>query len=208
MAKYIYGKFKAQTVPQTEVNDFHSLSMFLGAYLIYSTTHSYSNFKEFAEKNSLLYKDNNGKCFWSYVNKGQSFIRDKINQEIENKKCYISRRQIRKLGYSGMGSVRMYPLNGCIIQDCLFNYVFTEKQLVEVKELYLNFLFEKWNDSNEPHSYLTNVGGTASVFNTFRRFLLFQYSLLSSIPKGKKYIDQLFMNNTYMTIQNELDIRG
>ena len=35
MARYIYGKFKASTVPQIEKNDFHSLSMFLGAYLLY-----------------------------------------------------------------------------------------------------------------------------------------------------------------------------
>ena len=102
----------------------------------------------------------------------------------------------------------MYPLNGYIIQDYLFDYVFTEERLVEVKELYLNFLFEKWNNSNEPQSYLTNVGGSAAVFNTFRKYIFFQYILLSSIPKGKKYLDQLFNRNTYESIQEELDGRS
>lgn len=207
MARYIYGKFEAATVPQTEINDFHSLFMFLGAYLFYSENPQYSDFKAYVTKNQLRYKDNQGRCFWSYVNKGQIFIRDKINQNNSKTKYFISRRQIRKLGYSGAGSVRMYPLSGNIIQKTLFHYVFEQDNLTQVKEAYLDFLFNKWNASEEPHSYLSNIGGNAATQNTFKKFLLFQHELLAYY--GKKHIIGTLSNNTtYNTIREELDIRG
>ena len=208
MKKYIYGKFNAATVPQTEINDFHSLSMFLGAYLLYSENPQYSDFKEYAKDNHLLYNDNQGKCFWSCVNKGQIFIRDKINQNSSKDRDHISRRQIRKLGYSGTGSVRMYPLSGNVIQETMFRYVFEEKHLAQVRELYLDFLFEKWNDSEEPQSFLSIIGGKAADENTFKKFLFFQYKLLASSPNGERIIETLIRNATYKTIRQELDERG
>ena len=208
MKKYIYGKFNAATVPQTEINDFHSLSMFLGAYLLYSENPQYSNFKEYAKDNHLLYKDTQGKCLWSYVNKGQIFIRDRINQNTSKNKDCISRRQIRKLGYSGAGCVRMYPLSGNIIQETMFRYVFEEKHLTQVREVYLDFLFEKWNATEDPHTYLSSIGGRVADENTFKRFLLFQYKLLASSTKGDRIIETLFRNTTYKKIQQELNERG
>ena len=79
MKRYICGKIEAATVPQEEINDVHSLSMFIGAYLVYSGKPNYPDFKEFAKANHLLYEDNQVEYFWSYVNKGQMFIRDKVN---------------------------------------------------------------------------------------------------------------------------------
>lgn len=207
MARYIYGKCEAATVPQIEKNDFHSLSMFLGAYLLYEKDSNYSDFKDYAKKNRLLYKDNKGECFWSCVNKAHAFIRDMVNQDVANNKQHISRRQIRKLGHSGFGSVRMYPLNGTLIQDKMFHYVFCTEELCQVKELFLDFLYDKWNDLGEPHSYLSNIGGTAAVDNTFRKFIYFQYSLLSSSPGGQRIIQKLLENTTYKSIQHGLDER-
>ena len=158
MKTYIYGKFSADTVPHAESNEFHTLSMFLGAYLSYCNTSDaeYSDFKDYAEKNNLLYRDNHGTCYWTYVNKAQAFIRDRINRNIPtNRKKYISKRQIRKMGFSGLGSVRMYPLNGESIQREMFEFVFGEENLIQVRDLFLDYLSEKWLQENALHTYLT-----------------------------------------------------
>ena len=210
MKKYIYEKFNADTVPHMESNEFHTLSMFLGAYLVYSETSSseYNTFKDYAEKNNLLYKDNQGVCYWGYVNKAQAFIRDKLNEKNSpNNKKHISKRQIRKLGFSGMGAVRMYPLQGVSIQRELFNYVFHEEHLAQVRTLFLDYISEKWTKENYLSTYLTNNSGKSATFNTFRCFVSFQYELLDRSDKGRRIISNLLRNTTYDVIQNEIDGR-
>lgn len=210
MRTYIYGKFSADTVPHIESNEFHTLSMFLGAYLIYCKTSNseYDSFEDYAIKNNLLYKDNHGTCYWTYVNKAQAFIRDRINGNISTRsKKYVSKRQIRKLGFSGFGSVRMYPIKGDTIQKEMFNFVFGEKHLTQVRDLFLDYIFEKWAKENNLRTYLTQNAGESAKFNTFRFFISFQYELLDRSTKGRRIISELFRNTTYDDIQNELDGR-
>lgn len=211
MRTYIYGNFSADTVPHIESNEFHTLSMFLGAYLIYCKTSNseYDSFEDYAMKNNLLYKDNHGTCYWTYVNRAQAFIRDRINGNISTQgKKYISKRQIRKLGFSGFGSVRMYPLKGDYIQKEMFDFVFGEKHLTQVRDLFLDYISEKWADEDRLHTCLTQNSGKAAKSNTFRIFISFQYELLDRSAKGKRMISKLLENTTYDDIQNELDGRG
>lgn len=211
MKTYIYGKFTSDTVPYMESNEFHTLSMFLGAYLSYCQTANsdYNTFKDFAEKNKLLYKDNQGIYYWTYINKAHAFIRDRINGNVSNQsKTYISKRQIRKLGFSGLGSVRMYPLNGDSIQKEMFDFVFGKENLIQVRDLFLDYISEKWAQEKYLHSYLTQNSGDSAKINTFRIFISFQYELLYQSAKGRRIIVKLSENTTYDVIQNELDGKG
>ena len=209
MKTYIYGPFSADTVLLEEINDFHTLSMFLGAYLTYSESSEYNGFRNYAEKNHLTYKDSQGKCYWTYINKAHTYIRNALNKSSNTDiHKYISRRQIRKLGYSGVGVVRMYPLQGNIIQAEMFRLIFSDEHLIQVKELFIEYLLDKWDNTDQTHTYLTRYGGDAAVRNTFRDYISFQYDLLTSKDNGNKIILTLSDNTTYTTIQHELDERS
>lgn len=208
MGKYIYGKFSADIVPQSLSNEFHSLSMFLGAYLMYSKEVGSDDFGQYVKQNHLLYKELGDKTIWSYVNKAHVFIRDRINSTEINDKKHVSRKQIRKLGYSGIGKPAMYPLCGLKIQKEMFELVFFEEKLEQVKEVFLNYLAEKWGETESTGSYLSCNGGNAATRNTFRKFIRFQYDVLSQSPKGEIIISKLLANVTYGEIQKGLDERG
>lgn len=206
MNTYIYGKYSPDTVPQLDSNEFHCLCIFLGAYLKYSAETSYSSYEEYIEKNNLLNINERGIGCWHYVNKAHIFIREKLNYNTNSR--YISRRQIRKLGFSGIGAPRMYPLSGERIQDVLFNYVFGESKLKAVRDTFIGYMLNKWNSLDENKSHLTENSGTAARENTFRKFISFQYDLLATKPKGERILKQLKANNTYDIIQVDLDNRG
>lgn len=209
MKTYIYGPFSADTVPLEETNEFHTLSMFLGAYLMYSGSSEYNSFKDYVEANHLTYRDTQGKCYWAYINKAHTYIRNTLNKgnHTDNHK-YISKRQIRKLGYSGVGAVRMYPLQGSIIQNEMFRLVFSYPHLVDVKNTFIEYLLDKWRCTDATHSYLSSCGGDAAINNTFRKYISFQYDLLTANNNGKKIIHALSDNTTYITIQHELNERS
>lgn len=209
MKTYIYGKIDPNEVPYRESNEFHTLFMFLGAYLIYSETSTkYNDFTDYVNRNHLLYEDTHGKCYWRFINKAQAFIRDKINNSVFiDKKNHVSKRQIRKLGFSAFGSVRMYPLNGKTIQEELFNFVFGKQCPEQVRNMFLDYLSKKWREEEYPHAYLTINSGVAATENTFRTFISFQYAVLVRSPIGRRIIPQLSANNTYMQIRSELDQR-
>lgn len=208
MGKYIYGKFSADIVPHSFSNEFHSLSMFLGAYLMYSQEVGNDDFGKYVKQNHLLYKELGDKTVWSYVNRAHAFIRDRINSAELNDKKHVSRKQIRKLGYCGIGKPAMYPLCGLKIQKEMFELVFFEDNLAQVKVAFLNYLAEKWRETESTGSYLSCNGGNAATRNTFRKFIRFQYAVLSQSPKGESIIPKLLANETYGEIQKGLDERG
>lgn len=210
MRTYIYGKFSPDTVPHNESNEFHTLSLFLGAYLSYcETPEIYADFKDYAKVNNLIYKENQTIHYWGYVNKAHAFVRDRVNKEASPySKKYVSKRQIRKLGFSGFASRRMYPLNGDTIQKEMFIFVFGQEQLTQVREIFFDYVSQKWGIEHPLRTYLFKNGGGNAVDNAFRMFISFQYELLSLSSQGQRIIRELSGNPTYKTIQSELEKRG
>lgn len=206
MKTYIYGDYSPDTVPRWDSNEFHTLCIFFGAYLHYSAETSYKNFEEYVVKNHLLNINEVGIGCWHYVNKAHIFIREKLNYNSNSR--YVSRRQIRKLGFSGFGSVHMYPLSGERIQNELFNYVFSENNLTDVKDVFIRYLLNKWNNLDDNKSHLTSYSGKAARENTFIKFMAFQYTLLTLKPIGDDILKKLRANATYDVIQTKLDAIG
>lgn len=215
MKRYIYGKPSSDTALQAEKNDFHSLSMYLGAFLFYLEDPTCKDFDNYIREHNLLYDPDSKNSFWSYVNKGHSFILKKIknsesfvSEKSANKLPPISHRQIKRLGYSGVLSVRRFPINGVSIQNMIFRYVFTEAEMKTLKNAYLNYVYAKWLNDPRPNTFLSSEGNESAVENTFSWFLDFQDELLSSSPKGIGIRQKLFENNTYQVIQHEMDKRS
>ncbi len=203
-SRYIYGSYSADNVPRCECNEFHSLSVFLGAYLAYSEDKFCNNFEEFVEKHELLCVNYNTVYYWEYVNKAHIFVRDKI---LYGDLCssYVSRRQIRKLGYSGPMAPRMYPKNGKVIQQVMFDYVFTNEHLKLVKKLFLDYLYQNWLD--KINDYCTADVGTKATENVFEKYLEFQFQLLSVDTRNDDYLDELRESPVYGDIQEDMEAR-
>ena len=205
MKKYIYGNYDAQIVPHIEINEFHTLSVFLGAYLVYSGKPEYKSFSQLVDETKLVSEMNNDVFYWSYINKAHRFIRDRLLTKESCSKYNVSRRQIRKLGYSGHMSPRMYPLSGNDIQNEMFDFVFNNASLEQVKEKYLDYIYSKWMLENNTRSFFTSEGGEKATENAYIKFLDFQYKLLSQ--KGKHILKDLSANNTYELLQNQIEER-
>lgn len=223
MSKYIYGKYNTDTYPDELINEFHFLCMYLGAYLRYcKDPKNYESFNDYAQKNNLFYKEND-KFYWCYINEAQAFLRDKINENIEKetyiesengkKTKYISKRQIRKLGYSGFFSVPMFPKKGIIIEQKLFQYIFEEKNLSSVKDLFIDYISKKWKNDKGKYGYLKGPTSTidtedTDLNNCIRRtainFCGFQEDVLQKVPQIRREFQS---NNTYEFIQHELEMR-
>lgn len=205
MSKYIYGKYDTDTFPDELKNEFHYLCMYLGAYLKYCKEHeNYKTFDDYAKAYNLTEKTDD-KFRWCYINEAQAFIRDKLNMLSTGKKKYVSKRQIRKLGYSGVLKIPMFPKAGFEIEDKLFYYVFTEKKLVSVKKFFMDYISQKWKTDDEMIGYYFDpLDEEKCVRKTAIYFCGFQEHVLQKEPEIRTTFQG---HNTYKTIQLELERR-
>ena len=205
MSKYIYGKYDTDTFPDELKNEFHYLCMYLGAYLTYlENTNEYNSFHDYAKANNLTNKTDD-KFRWCYINKSQAFIRDVFDVKTTDKTIKISKRQIRKLGYSGFFSVPMFPKNGYLIEDEIFGMVFNDSNLSSVKTHFIDYISHKWKTDDEFVYYLNDekhkedcVRKTAIYFCGFQEYVLRKDPELKRIFQG---------HTTYKIIQSELERR-
>lgn len=203
MKKYIYGKYDTDTFPVEQTNYFQDLCVFFGAYLIFKERKSeFDSFANFVKENELTSVDNT--CnYWAFINKAQMFIRNSINSNLNTNKKYllISRRQIKKLGFSGKYCVPAFPMKGNEIQNELFKHMFSEQEFEEVKKYFIIHIFNKWK--NTPTKFECCVGDTANSKNNIAtKFCGFQYYVL------REHFDimkEFFDNKTYMDIKLELE---
>lgn len=205
-AKYIYGKYSPDTVPHEECNEFHALSEFLGAYLVYSNSPEYASYADYVADRNLKKECLEGRFRWTYINKAHIFLRSKLNENTD-KGAYISKRQIRKLGYSGVGAPRMYPIKGSFVQNEMFRRVFYTKELEQVKNVFLDYFYDKIRMIDPDCSYLDVVSGEGAVKFVFRTFISFQFPLLSC-PRGNLVLLRELEVDTYKEIQQVLNERG
>lgn len=205
-AKYIYGKYTPETVPHEEFNEFHALSVFLGAYLVYCETPEYASYSKYVTDKNIKEECLEGRSRWPYITKAHVFLRRRLNEDVNNV-TYISKRQIRKLGYSGVGAPRMYPTKGVLIQDEMFQLVFYKKELEQVKNVFLEYLYDKIRMLDTDCHYLDKVSGERAANSVFRNFISFQYHLLSG-PSGKWEVLRELEVDTYKDIQQALNGRG
>lgn len=205
-AKYIYGKYSPDTVPHEEFNEFHALSVFLGAYLIYCRLPEYASYSDYVADKNIKEECLEGIFRWPYITKAHIFLRNRLNENTD-KVTYVSKRQIRKLGYSGVGAPRMYPIKGVLIQDEMFQLVFYKKELEQVKIVFLEYLYDKIRTLDPDCHYLDRVSGERAANSVFRNFISFQYHLLSG-PAGKWELLKALEVDTYKEIQQIFDERG
>lgn len=204
--KYIYGKYSPDTVPHEECNEFHALSEFLGAYLVYSNSPEYASYLDYVANRNLKEECLEGRFRWTYINKAHIFLRSKINESTD-KVTYISKRQIRKLGFSGIGARRMYPIKGSLVQNEMFRLVFYTKELEQVKNVFLDYFYDKIRTIDPAFSYLDRVSGNRAAKFVFRTFISFQFPLLSG-PRGNFALLRELEVDTYKEIQRVLNERG
>lgn len=205
-AKYIYGKYSPDTVPHEEYNEFHALSEFLGAYLVYSNSPEYASYSDYVADRNLKKECLEERFRWTYINKAHIFLRSKLNENTD-KVTYISKRQIRKLGYSGIGAQRMYPIKGSLVQSEMFRLVFYTKELEQVKNVFLDYFYDKIRTIDSAFSYLDRVSGKGAAKFVFRTFISFQFPLLSG-PRGNLALLRELEVDTYKEIQQFLNERG
>lgn len=205
MSKYIYGKYDTDTFPDELKNEFHYLCMYLGAYLKYcKNPEDYKTFDDYAKAYRLTEKTDD-KFRWCYINEAQAFIRDKLNMLPTGKAKYISKRQIRKLGYSGVLRIPMFPKSGFAIEDKLFYYVFTEKNLASVKKYFMDYISQKWKTDDEVVGYYYDSSDEEKCFRkTAIYFCGFQEQVLQKEPEIRRTFQG---HNTYKIIQSELERR-
>lgn len=205
-AKYIYGKYSPDTVPHEEYNEFHALSVFLGAYLVYCSSPESTSYSDYVADRNLKEECLEGRFRWPYITKAHIFLRSKLNENTDEV-TYISKRQIRKLGYSGIGAPRMYPVKGARIQEELFQFVFYTKELEQVKIAFLEYLYHKIRMFDPNCRYLDSISGKGAANFVFRTFISFQYHLLSG-PAGKCELLRALEVDTYKEIQKVFNERG
>lgn len=205
-AKYIYGKYSPDTVPHIEYNEFHALSVFLGAFLLYSAAPDYTSYLDYLAKKDLKKECLEGRFRWPYITKAHLFLRSKLNEGTNNA-THISKRQIRKLGYSGIGACRMYPLKGSIIQNEMFRIVFYTREMELVKNAFLDYLYDKFRITDTHLGYLESVSGNGAANYLFRKFISFQFQLLSSQAGNYTLLRDLEVE-TYKEIQGIFNKRG
>lgn len=207
-AKYIYGKYSPETVPHEEFNEFHALSVFLGAYLLYCSSPKYASYSDYVADKNIKEDCLAGRFRWPYITKAHIYLRSKLNENTNTDNVsYISKRQIRKLGYSGIGTPRMYPVKGSLIQDEMFQLVFYKEELEQVKVAFLEYLYEKMRMIDPNCGYLEKISGKGAANYVFRTFISFQYHLLSG-PAGKFELLRALEVNTYKEIQQDFNERG
>lgn len=209
MSKYIYGKYDSDTFPDELTNEFHYMCMYLGAYLHYEnlilnkdSDKESKSFFDFATDNNLGENARFG-FRWKFINEGQAFIRDYINnsQEFECEK--VSKRQIRKLGYSGYCSVPRFPRCGIFIANTFLNTVFNKTKYDETKRMFLEFIARKWEKDDGIDGY---SGGDYSSEEKIQRTAAyccgFQDYVLNFDPSMKR---EFFSNELFSLIQRELE---
>ena len=206
--KYIYGKYLPETVPHEEFNEFHALSVFIGAYLLYCSSPKYASYSDYVADKKIKEECLAGRFRWPYITKAHIYLRSKLNENTKTDNVpYISKRQIRKLGYSGIGTPRMYPIKGSLIQDEMFRFVFYKEELKHVKVAFLEYLYEKMRMIDPNCGYLEKISGEGAANYVFRTFISFQYHLLSG-PAGKFELLRALEVNTYKEIQQNFNEKG
>lgn len=207
-AKYIYGKYSPDTVPHEEFNEFHALSVFLGAYLLYCSSPKYASYSDYVADKNIKEECLAGRFRWPYITKAHIYLRSKLNENTNTGNVsYISKRQIRKLGYSGIGTPRMYPVKGSLIQDEMFQFIFYKEELEQVKVAFLEYLYEKMRMIDPNCGYLEKISGEGAANYVFRTFISFQYHLLSGLASKFELLRALEVN-TYKEIQQDFNERG
>ncbi len=200
MKKYVYGRFSSDDVPQVERNEFHTLSFFFGLYLDYKENKADNqSFDEYLTAQSIILTD----LKWKYINKAHRLIRDKLKEEAEE--YGVSRRQIRKLGYSGFGSVLMYPVSGMIIQRMFFMVCADAEDKIWVDK-FISTLYQKWMRNYPDHLYLQRNAGEDALSNVCRLFIAFQYRLLRDRHKEEMF-EELYNTGieSYEKLHNKLE---
>lgn len=227
MRKYFYDRFDPDTFGYVLKNEFHHIFIYLGAYLEYCEQSPIRNkstpstsFMEFIEKNQLKQIDDD-RSYWHYINKAHAFLRNRINEKNTNAddssvKPTISKRQIRRLGYSGVFSIPRFPLSSRQIVSELFHYFFENPVLSDLLKSFINSLYEKWEQDNQILRCTTLTHGGSSpdkerAVNTTREvFCGFQFDILlrgSGVSKAiSEAINAFKTHKFFSSIQNELEI--
>ena len=204
MKKYVYEEYDIDSFSEVLMNEFHYLCMYLGAHLTFNENpNGFNTFREYAIAKEL---ENGTNWFfrWCYINKAQARLRDKINSTQQSQINPISKREIRKLGYSGHLSRPRFPMSGTIIENELFSLVFDNIDIGELASSFLDYIYNKWiADGNTLDFYMPGdneraVKNTATNFCGFQKQILFRYPDLFT---------PFFANNTYQYIQSELQKR-
>lgn len=203
--KYIYGKYDTDTFPDQLINEFHFLCMYLGAYLKYcKNNEGFNSFDDYANAHSLTEKTDD-RFYWSFINEAHAYLRNIINTQDTSNSKYISKRQIRKLGYSGKLSVPMFPKSGYTIENELFNIVFNDVFLIPVKNHFMDYVSQKWkNDPEITGFYFDPNHPQKCIEKTATHFCGFQEHVLQKEPEIKRIFQG---HTTYTEIQSELERR-
>jgi len=111
MSKYIYENINEDTFLRTFKNEYHYFCFCHGVYLTYisknkSTKKNYSFFDYFETKKEL-YNHN-----WHFVNKSHNNLKSNLK---------VTKKELRKLGFTGIGATPMCPKKAIIIQKRIFN---------------------------------------------------------------------------------------
>ena len=204
MKKYYYAKMSTDTYPHELSNEFLYLLVYFGAYLVFNSKKNYISFQNFIANENLTYNKLSNQAYpqsirWSYLNKASIFFRNLL-KETDN----ISRRELRKFGYSGPFSVPMYPRKGCTIQSIVFDYIFTKQEYEPVKFAFLTYIYDKWKATTSDQVFIDLYTGPTAHKNVFAKFISFQYDLLSSFKDGYAIKNTLCENNTYKYIKSAI----
>lgn len=146
MGKFVYAKYNRDSFFGEGKNEFHYFYMLLGMFLESKEKYN-ERLSEYNLYNEYLFDEMIFR--WRYVNKGQKYIRKKINEvskkddskkEVSKNKVSmkgnIHRKEIRKLGYSGPESRPAYPKKGDIIAKKIFELLNNN----EFEKFYNNYI--------------------------------------------------------------------
>lgn len=192
MGKFIFGKKSEDTYYHTFKNEFHIFSFCYGVYLTYKESQIETSFKDYLFSKKDLFLTN-----WHFVNKTHNYIKTK------NKK--IKKKELRKLGYSGIASTPMCPLIAPDIQNEMFKLLDDE----DFSNVYYKFLKENWDRKISSNSLLKyNIPNDidSSVNNTFHNYIGFQRRVLLQSEKesGKITYYRLKDNSKYTIINSRI----
>lgn len=168
LKKYYYCEFNEQLFNETLRNEYQFLAFCYGVYISFKSKNTDCDFSEYLEKKLKKYPSN-----WHFVNITHRLLKTKLKDQ------EVSRREIRKLGYSGSQSLPRCSKNALIIQNHLTRMVLSDSEFVKV---FVSAINDKWKNIDDLSIITNDV--------LFGMIIGFQsYVLLRTKDSGKLYND-------------------
>lgn len=135
LKKYYYCEYQKELFYEVLRNEYHFIAFCYGVYTVFKKEDNSCGFSEYLKRKSKHYTSN-----WHFVN----ITHNLLKKNLEDKT--ISRREIRKLGYSGCQSLPRCSKKALLIQNCLIKMIISDNDFISD---FVEAINNKWKNVND-----------------------------------------------------------